>query len=620
MRPDAPLVRTFLACPGPAGVPPSTVRKPPILARSVSPAPALRPHAARSARLAALVALLFAGTVPAATELRIEGLPERLEENVRVFVGTLPSANERALRRFERDLPERTRTALSALGYYAADVEVDSTLAGDDATITITATPNDPVRVRSVDLQVQGPAREDPAFMSVIRRVPLRRNEIFLSGEYEATKSLLLDRAADLGYFDLAFPVAQVRVSRQQLGATIRLTAASGERYTFGNVLFDQDAFTETFLRRWLTFEPGDPFSTSAIAEVTENLRKSGYFASVRVIPLRDERYGTTVPVRITLVKKQGNLVSLGVGYSTDINGPRLSVSWQKPLINRSGHSAEAAFELSKPRQSFSLGYRIPRRNQPLTNYWGLEAGVLHEDFDESETETLKSTLNFQRVTLTEHDFIQSLFLRWEREESTVAEVENLTDLVLPGVSYARVRRKGRPFVTWGQSENFAVYGGREALLSSIDFFKVTAEFRYLRGFLERSTFVGALQLGWIESNDFDRVPASQRFFAGGDRSVRGFKFRDIGPRNADGDPVGGRYLEVATLEYNYRFRDAWSAATFVDAGRAFNSYDTAYSAGAGVGIRWQSPVGPFRIDVATPISDGDGHDVRFHLSLGSDL
>ena len=554
------------------------------------------------------------------TSLQINGLPELLEENVRIYVGTLPEPNERAYRRFKRDLEDRTRVALSALGYYAADIEIDSTLAGDTGTIIINATPNEPVRVRTIDLRIDGPAREDADFMSVINKIPLQRNEIFLSGDYEGTKGLLLDRAQDLGYFDLDFSLARVRVSRERRGATVELTVDSGPRHTFGNVLFDQDAFTEEFLRRWLTFEAGDPFTTDAIAELTQNLRRSGYFDSVRVVPQRDDRYGTTVPVRITLVKKQDNLVSIGIGYSTDIDSPRLSLSWEKPLINRQGHSAEATLEISKPRQSLGLGYRIPRRDQPLTNYWGVEVGVLHEEFDESETETLKSTLNFQRVTLTEHDFTQSLFVRWEREESTIAGVEDLTDLVLPGVSYTRSRSKGSPFIDWGQSEAFSVYGGSDQLLSSIDFFKVTGEFRYLRGFLERSTFIGALQLGWIESNNFERVPASQRFFAGGDRSVRGFAFREIGPRDADDDPIGGRYLEVATLEYNYRFLDAWSAATFVDAGRAFNTYDTAYSVGAGVGIRWQSPVGPFRIDIATPITDDGEDSVRFHLSLGSDL
>ena len=89
---------------------------------------------------------------------------------------------------------------------------------------------------------------------------------------------------------------------------------------------------------------------------------------------------------------------------------------------------------------------------------------------------------------------------------------------------------------------------------------------------------------------------------------------------NPDGDAVGGRYLEVTSLEYNYRFAERWSAATFIDAGRAFNNFDTAYSVGAGVGIRWQSPVGPFRLDIAEPVDDERFNNIRFHISLGPEL
>jgi len=128
------------------------------------------------------------------------------------------------------------------------------------------------------------------------------------------------------------------------------------------------------------------------------------------------------------------------------------------------------------------------------------------------------------------------------------------------------------------------------------------------------------LQYGAIHSNDYDRVPTSQRFFAGGDRSIRGFQFRDLSPRNSDDEAVGGRFLEVLSLEYNYRFLDRWSGALFADAGRAFNSFSAPYSVGVGAGIRWQSPVGPFRIDIATPVSEDNRDGVRVHISLGPDL
>ena len=138
--------------------------------------------------------------------------------------------------------------------------------------------------------------------------------------------------------------------------------------------------------------------------------------------------------------------------------------------------------------------------------------------------------------------------------------------------------------------------------MSDIDIYKSTLSYKWLKAFDKKNTFILSLQYGAIESNDFRRVPVSQRFFAGGDRSIRGFKYQSVSPRNPAGDAVGGRYLEVTSVELNHRFRPRWAAAAFIDTGRAFNNFDSAYSVGAGVGIRWLSPVGPFRVDIA---SDG---------------
>lgn len=572
--------------------------------------------------LSAICLLLPLGSTLAETRLSVTGVEGDLKENIELFVGEPPPVEEeRKYRRYLGDLSEQSAIALSALGYYAADIRVsDSKNKDDDTIISVKVTPNDPVRVDNINLQIRGDAGEDPSYTRVLDDLPIAKGDIFVSGQYEATKSALQDQAQDLGYFQFEFTESEVRVSRRKLTADIKLTADSGPRYTFGDIIFEQNIFSRTFLERWLPFDSGDPYESSLIGELTQNLQNSGYFQSVRVTPLQDRRYGTNVPVKVDLKTRDDNEVAVGLGYATD-TGVRTKLTWDKPLINRRGHSLSTQFGISQDQQNAGIAYRIPRRNEPLYNYWGIEYGLLSDST--GDTDSFLSTLNFQRVSRTSTQWIESLFLRWEREIFTAGSggEEQTTDLVLPGISYQRTRSKGSPFSTWGQSANLQIMAGSKALLSTIDFLKLTGRFRYLRAISNRNTLIGTVQYGIIQSNDYPRVPVTQRFFAGGDRSVRGYQYKDIAPKNTDGDAVGGRFLEVASVEYNYRFLDQWSAAVFTDAGRAFNNYSDGYSVGAGVGLRWQSPVGPFRIDIATPIDDPDNTSgVRVHLSLGPDL
>jgi len=123
---------------------------------------------------------------------------------------------------------------------------------------------------------------------------------------------------------------------------------------------------------------------------------------------------------------------------------------------------------------------------------------------------------------------------------------------------------------------------------------------------------------GAVDGADVDDLPLSQRFFAGGDNSVRGFDYQTLGPTNEQGQVVGGRFLTVASVELEQLIVRNWGAAVFVDSGNAMNDHGTGLRTAAGVGLRYRSPVGVFRVDVAKAV-DGD-ESPRLHLSLGVDL
>ena len=128
-------------------------------------------------------------------------------------------------------------------------------------------------------------------------------------------------------------------------------------------------------------------------------------------------------------------------------------------------------------------------------------------------------------------------------------------------------------------------------------------------------------ELGAMSVGNFDALPPDLRFFAGGDRSIRGFDYHEIGEANGNGLIIGGQYLAVASAEYEWYFSEDWGAAVFVDAGDAF-THRFSVNVGAGVGARWKSPLGPIRIDVGFPVHTDLPlqSSWRLHVQLGPDL
>ncbi len=114
-------------------------------------------------------------------------------------------------------------------------------------------------------------------------------------------------------------------------------------------------------------------------------------------------------------------------------------------------------------------------------------------------------------------------------------------------------------------------------------------------------------------------MPLSNRFVAGGDQSIRGFDYQTIGPKDSAGNAIGGRYIAVGSAEVVFGINDRWGWALFSDAGKAFNNSGEKNSIGMGAGLRWQSPVGPLRIDVAVGVSEDD-NPIRLHLAFGPEL
>jgi translocation and assembly module TamA len=160
-----------------------------------------------------------------------------------------------------------------------------------------------------------------------------------------------------------------------------------------------------------------------------------------------------------------------------------------------------------------------------------------------------------------------------------------------------------------------------EAVVSDTDIAQAFGRITWLIPQGERGRIKLRGELGGMTVGNFDALPPELRFYAGGDRSLRGFDYREIGEVNANGNIIGGELLAVVSAEYEHYFTENWGAGVFVDAGDAFtNTFSV--NVGAGVGIRWRSPLGPIRVDVAFPVETDLplASSWRLHVLLGPDL
>ncbi|MEM7256863.1 MAG: BamA/TamA family outer membrane protein, partial [Pseudomonadota bacterium] len=218
---------------------------------------------------------------------------------------------------------------------------------------------------------------------------------------------------------------------------------------------------------------------------------------------------------------------------------------------------------------------------------------------------------------LMNNGWYRDTFLRLENENTE--DDNQRVNLVLPGVSFSQTQSDGGIHPDQGTFLSFKLLGGSKQLFSDINMLHFTASAKSLFSWNKKHYFIARADLGFLQTSDFDLLAPSHRFFTGGDNSVRGFEFQSISPLNSGEEATGGRYLTNLSIEYNRYFRDRWALAAFADTGRAFNNIDEPYRVGVGAGLRWLSPVGPLRIDVAVGISEED-NPVRMHLAIGPQL
>jgi translocation and assembly module TamA len=567
----------------------------------------------RSVALGSLVLFAAAGV---RADLEISGVNDEIEEVVRGFV-TLDDLQCNSPRwwvnRSYADLEAEARLALETQGYYHAAIAPRLEFAEECWKASLEIQRGQSVRFGTVTVTIDGPLANEPAMRLLLSEPLLREGRRFTHERYDAAKARLLDVAEDHGYFDAAFPVAEVRVDPDARRADVTLTLASGSRYRIGQIEIEQQELQPELFNRLLRIETGQPFHADDLANTYRELLGSQYFDRVLVTPDIEARADGQVRVKVTAIATSRRSILLGAGYATD-SGPRGRADLHYRRLNDRGHRASFTSIVSGIEGEVKSEYRIPYGNPAHEYYFGT-AGISYEETDSYLTRLW--TVGVGRTHRRGRNWLETNYVNYQDDDFDVGGEKGHSQLLLIGTNWTRKTLAQDPRPTRGYSLSLDVRGATRVLLSDNDLIQTIGTARYILPVSRRIRLLSRASAGWTWQKDFSELPPSIRFFAGGDNSVRGYDYESIGPER-NGEIFGGERLLTGSLELDVLVREQWSAALFTDAGSAFDE-SPEFMRSVGVGVRWYSPLGPLRLDFAHPLDDVE-RSFRIHVSLGPDL
>jgi translocation and assembly module TamA len=591
-----------------------------------------------------LMCLIVCPLARANITVEVHGVDDSLRTNVLAYLSferykktTDLSAGmiERLHDRIEREV----QSALRPFGYYEPTIHSDLNNVGKgDWKVTIDIDPGPPVLMDLIDVQLHGPGEKDPLFTKITDNLPLHRGDRLNHATYDHLKGELQRTAATYGYFDAKLTRSDLIVDPQNHKASIALDMQTGERYRFGATSIHQSVVSDALVRRYIRFKQGAPYDLSEILRTQFALDDAQYFANLEVLPGEPDRETHVVPVTIKADPNRRNWYSAGAGYATD-TGPRGTLTWENRRINSLGHRFDVLVQAAQvTKYQVQSDYIIPI-GDPAVEKLDLRGVVERRQLADVDTHNqylqpgiTKVAGNWQYVW-----FVQAM------KTTGYSSAENRTDkLLIPGIDIASVPKGylGEPIFQHGL---FLEIKGSDGHIGANTRF-IQAHLTGTRVFNIHPKWHLLLrdEIGATVVSRFSNLPVVERFFAGGDNSVRGFAYNALSPtedvctkdangnsiRTAQGNcasvagavKVGGKDVITGTVEVIRDLPRNFGVATFFDYGNAFDRFGgTPLEYSVGVGFRLRLPVVTLGVDIAQPISR-PGASPRLHINFSPKL
>jgi translocation and assembly module TamA len=555
-------------------------------------------------------------------EVVIEGIQGDALKNAQAALALPPAmvregVIDRALLEiFRHQVSEKVQKALEPFGYYESRVS-STQEKGEEGHefLRVKVIPGSPIRVASVIVRIAGPGETNPDLKQLVAAFPLKAGDVLNQPKYEKAKEELRTKALNQGYLGSEYTSHVIRVDRREHKAEIELILQTGSQFLFGEVIWEgTQIYPVSYLERFLDFKPGDPYSYSKVYQTQLNLINSDRFSSVNIRADKEEAHEGRVPVRIHLEPSAPKRLRPGIGYSTDY-GAQVSLRYQDVNAFQRGHEFNADATIAQKRQAISSYYSLPGSGH-VDNRTNLKVGLQRELL--KPYDNLLFTTEGEQARSFGYGTVGSAYLQFREERFSEVGQEGSSDLFMPGLRFSQ--RRVDDLIRPSQGFRYALEtrGSTQALGAETNFLQFLGNADLLIPLGAGFSLIPRTQVGITWQKDpLTDLPPSLRFYAGGDRSVRGYTYQSLGPKDSNGNVIGGKHLLVGSLEIEYSITKNWGLAAFYDVGNAFNNFqDATWPMGAGMGVRYYTPAGPVRVDLARQINV-DNPGFQLHISIG---
>lgn len=577
-----------------------------------------------------LLTCLWAVAAQAAIRIEVEGVEGDLKRNVSARL-SLERYKDRdrleadAVQRLYERVDSEVRAALRPFGYYEPMVEAQlkELNAGRNWRVDIKIEPGVAVHVTKVSIDVSGPGATDEVFTALKNNPGIGAGDQLNHGSYDRLKGQLQRAAASNGYLDARMLRNELLVDLGTHEATIELAIETGQRYRFGVTTIEQNTIRPDLVRRFLRYNDGDPYDAVKVLRTQFALDDSQYFSNVEVVPGERDHENLTVPISITAGNTR-NSFSLGAGYGTD-TGPRGTINWTDRRLNSRGHRLRVQLQASAITQQLTARYDVPFGDPALEKMSLYGVAEQNQVSDSVQTSELSATPSITQV-----------LGRWQRVLSLTMAHDITTDpvngrqvvnLAVPGITYASVPEGYLGEDLFTRTFQIELLGSHPTLGAHAPFLRLDVQAERVFDFTTNWHLLlrGEVGAGLVDS--VDDLPGTYRFFAGGDRSVRGFGYDDLSPVTVSStgvlERIGGRDLFTSTFEVERDLPRNLGVAVFTDVGNAFNHFGDPLAWSVGVGVRFRLPVLTVGLDVAQALRAPGYSSLpgpRLHLNISPKL